>query len=173
MPNAKNVQLMSKDLSIAGNAAIDRFLSNGRPAPLTFMGVPIVWDTYEDTFGMTPEEIGRANFPNYNGALPMTKTDHLYKTYFGIDLAKPAKPKKLPPYRTVGVRFIHGHNLLKVYTYRVRKAAKVHLGQEVIVESNPPTGWTKSLAVIVRIDTTPQDNGPFNYLFIEQAVKAL
>lgn len=83
------------------------------------------------------------------------------------------KPKKLPPYRTVGVRFIHGHNLAKVYTYRVRKAAKVHLGQEVIVESNPPTGWTKSLAVIVRIDSTPQDNGPFNYLFIEQAAKAL
>lgn len=83
------------------------------------------------------------------------------------------QPAKLPPYKTVGVRFVYGHNVLKVYTYRVRKGAKVHLGQEVIVESNPPTGWTKSLAVIVRIDSKPTDTGPFRYLWIEQAAKPL
>src|ERR1700735_4781824 len=40
-------------------------------------------------------------------------------------------PKLKPPkkdYNTVGVRFLAGHNLAKIYTYRIRKGAKVHLG---------------------------------------------
>lgn len=91
----------------------------------------------------------------------MTKSEHMFQSYFGID---PQKSKKLPPYKTVGVRFIYGHELEKIYTYRVRKGAKVHLGMEVIV----PTKFGKRIAVIVELHATKQDTGAFNYLFIEQ-----
>jgi hypothetical protein len=86
-------------------------------------------------------------------------------------------------YNTVGVRFLYGHNLAKVYTYRVRKGAKLHLGQEVIVPSHINAydhardskieQNIKSVAVVVEIHKTPQDTGPYNYLHIEGTIKPL
>lgn len=96
----------------------------------------------------------------------------LFRTYFGIDPAKPSKPVK-KDYNTVGVRFIYGHNLAKVYTYRVRKGAKLHLGQEVVVPSEPQGELIKGVAVVVRIDKTPQDNGPYVYKYITEKVAPL
>jgi hypothetical protein len=146
--DAAGIDRLAAAMSSAGQRAIDNFLKR----PITYMGVPIVWDTFEE-----PQ-------------VP-AKTDRLLRWY-GADFATPNKPVK-KDYNTVGVRFIHGHNLEKVYTYKVRKGAKLHLGQMVVVESNLPTGWTKSLAAVVRIDKKPTDTGPFNYLFITETVKDL
>jgi len=82
-----------------------------------------------------------------------------------------AKPTKAPKkdYATVGCRFLRGNNLHKIYTYRVRKGAKVHLGQELVAETE--TGDT--VVVVVEIHTKPQDNGPYAYKFLTKKVAPL
>lgn len=88
------------------------------------------------------------------------------------NLEAPNGKKIKPPkkdYNTVGVRFLRGSTLHKVYTYRVRKGAKVHLGQELVAPT--PTG--DSVVVVVEIHKTPQDNGGFNYKFVTNKVAPL
>lgn len=84
-----------------------------------------------------------------------------------------ARGKKLKPvkkdYNTIGVRFLRGDTLHKVYTYKVRKGAKVHLGQELVAR----TDRGDTVVVVVEIHKTPQDNGPYNYKFIDQKVAPL
>jgi len=72
-------------------------------------------------------------------------------------------------YNTIGVRFLRGDTLHKVYTYRVRKGAKVHLGQELVAR----TDRGDTVVVVVEIHKTPQDTGPYNYKFIDQKVAPL
>jgi hypothetical protein len=84
-----------------------------------------------------------------------------------------ARGKKVKPvkkdYNTIGVRFLRGETLHKVYTYKVRKGAKVHLGQELVAR----TDRGDTVVVVVEIHKTPQDNGPYNYKFIDQKVAPL
>lgn len=132
------------------------------PVPDKIQGKKLTWAVFDDCFGYTPQERAMAN-------------KDVFQSYFGIDSALykrlGEKPKK-KDYRTIGVRFIHGDNLAKVYTYRIRKGAKVHLGMEVVTpyvekNSNGQTSF-KKVAVVVRIDKTPQDNGPYVYQFITE-----
>lgn len=67
---------------------------------------------------------------------------------------KIAKPKT---YNTVGVRFLRGHNLAKVYTYKVPKKTKLGLGEEVIVPSAFDGLTTNGIAVVVELHREPQD----------------
>lgn len=92
--------------------------------------------------------------------------------YFGIP-PKGHRGKK--DYKTIGVRFLRGSNLAKLYTYRVRKGAKLHLGQEVVVPTDPDKqGYdTNTIAVVVRVDKEPQDLGPYNYKFVVGTVNQL
>lgn len=141
---------------------------------------PFAWDTYEDSFGLRPDEIkGKLTEQRIkqimeriyrsSGKAPTT----IYASADWFNLARnDMKPVK-KDYRTIGVRFVYGHNAGKIYTYKIRKGAKVHLGQELVAESNPPTGWTKSVVVVVRIDKTPQDDGPYEYKFITQKASDL
>lgn len=76
-------------------------------------------------------------------------------------------PKK--DYNTIGVRFLRGDTLHKVYTYKVRKGAKVHLGMELVAR----TDRGDTVVVVVEMHKTPQDNGPYNYKFIDQKVAPL
>jgi hypothetical protein len=72
---------------------------------------------------------------------------------------KPAKqPKK--DYNTVGVRFLRGHNLEKVYTYRVAKKAKLRLGEEIVVPTKLEGMRANAIAVVVELHKTPQDTKP-------------
>lgn len=86
----------------------------------------------------------------------------------GAKVKTPKTPKK--DYNTVGVRFIYGHDVAKIYTYKIRKGAKVHLGQEVVV---PSSVVAQSVAVVVEIHKTPQDTGLYNYLFVTGKVAPL
>lgn len=80
------------------------------------------------------------------------------------------KVKKLKPkYKTVGVKFLQGTQLWKVYTYRIRRDFKLYLGQELVA----PTEYGNRIVVVVDIHTTLQDNGPFNYKTITQKVAPL
>lgn len=63
--------------------------------------------------------------------------------------------RKVKNYTTVGVRFLFGPRLEKVYSYMIRKKARVHLGMEVIV----PTPHGNSVAVIVEIHKNPDECG--------------
>lgn len=69
-------------------------------------------------------------------------------------MAKKFKLKKSPKpkHNTIGVRL--SADPMHVLTYRVRKGAKLHLGQELVLDTNigPRVGY------VVRIDKTPQDN---------------
>lgn len=95
--------------------------------------------------------------------------------YIGFDVLEIGKNgKKIKPpkkdYNTVGVRFLHGGSLHKVYTYRIRKGAKVHLGQELVAPT--PTG--DSVVVVVEIHKTPQDHlMGLNYKFVANKVAPL
>lgn len=81
-------------------------------------------------------------------------------------------PKKVvkKDYNTIGVRFLRGDTLHKVYTYKVRKGAKVHLGQELVAR----TDRGDTVVVVVEIHKTPQDTNPaIFYKFIDQKVAPL
>lgn len=78
----------------------------------------------------------------------------------------PIKPK----YFTVGVRFLQGPNLNRIYTFKVRKGAKIHLGQEVVAYSSHGA----SVCAVVRIDTVPQDTETcIDYKFLSHKVSPL
>lgn len=80
------------------------------------------------------------------------------------------KPKKkAATYYTIGVRFLDGPRVNMVYTYRVRRGNKVHLGQELIADT--PRGST--VVVCVRIDITPQDTEEYDYKYITRKVAPL
>lgn len=53
-------------------------------------------------------------------------------------------------HNTIGVRFL-GANVHKVFTYGVRKGAKVLLGQELVADT--PNG--PALCIVVRLDAKP------------------
>jgi hypothetical protein len=80
-----------------------------------------------------------------------------------------SKTNQKPAYYTVGVRFLERDNLLRVYTYRIRSRSKVLLGQELVADT--PRG--SSVVVVVRIDKTRQDNGPYDYKYLEKKVAKL
>lgn len=84
-----------------------------------------------------------------------------------------ARGKKLKPikkdYNTIGVRFLRGDTVHKVYTYKVRKGAKVHLGQELVAR----TDRGDTVVVVVEIHKTPQDTEGYTYKFIDQKVAPL
>jgi hypothetical protein len=63
-------------------------------------------------------------------------------------------------FNTVGVRFMEGSKLFQVYTYKVRVGVKVHLGQELVAD----TDRGPVLVAIVRLDKKPfeRDNDGFN-----------
>jgi hypothetical protein len=83
----------------------------------------------------------------------------------------PKQPKK--DYNTVGVRFLRGHNLAKVYTYRVKKAAKLRLGEEVVVPSQMDGFETNGIAVVVELHKSPQDNGLYDYKHVAGRIQVL
>lgn len=76
-------------------------------------------------------------------------------------------PKK--DYNTIGVRFLRGDTLHKVYTYKIRKGAKVHLGQELVAR----TDRGDTVVVVVEMHKTPQDTEGYTYKFIDQKVAPL
>lgn len=69
---------------------------------------------------------------------------------------KQTKPKP-KTYNTVGVRFLRGHNLAKVYTYKVPKKTKLQLGEEVVVPSTMEGFTTNGIAVVVELHKEQQD----------------
>jgi hypothetical protein len=81
------------------------------------------------------------------------------------------KNKAKPPamYYTVGVRFLDSVTIGKVFTYRVHSRSKVSLGQELVADT--PRG--PAIAVVVRIDKTRQDTGPYDYKYLEKKVAKL
>lgn len=77
-----------------------------------------------------------------------------------LKFKKPPKPK----YNTIGVRLCV-QDLARVFTYRVRKGARIHLGQELVLDT--PLG--PRIGYIVRIDKKPQDtNEAINYKFADR-----
>lgn len=80
------------------------------------------------------------------------------------DVPSRGKKFKIPKkdYNTVGMRFLRGANIHKVYTYKIPKKAKVHLGMELVV----PSPFGNSTAAVVEIHKTPEDTGPFTYKFV-------
>lgn len=87
---------------------------------------------------------------------------------------KPKAPKPVKKdYNTVGVRYLEGGNLDRVYTYRAKKGAKLHLGQEVVVPAKRHDRVNNFVAVVVEIHKTPQDTGPFEYRYVLGTVKPL
>lgn len=60
-------------------------------------------------------------------------------------------------YNTIGVRFLRGHNLAKVYTYKVPKKTKLQLGEEIVVPSTFDGLTTNGIGVVVELHKEPQD----------------
>jgi hypothetical protein len=85
-----------------------------------------------------------------------------------VQETKAVKTKKQPKktYNTCAVRFVRGHNVAKVYTYKVPKKVKLHLGEEVVVPSLYDGFESNSIAVVVELHKEPQDNQGYDYKFI-------
>jgi hypothetical protein len=63
------------------------------------------------------------------------------------------RKKVAEKYYTVGVRYARGHDIARVFTYRVAKGKRLKLGDEVVADTtNGPC-----VAFVVQIDATPQD----------------
>jgi hypothetical protein len=154
--------------------------------PLTFKGVPIHFDPF---FG---KRYGKSHLLDM---LRRNMSERPQWYYHGADWAAPeitgkkadmiiiddpiresqtrnpkvkAALKKLAKktYNTVGVRFLRGHNLAKVYTYKVPKKTKLQLGEEVVVPSTFDGLTTNGIGVVVELHKEPQDTGPYNYVFV-------
>lgn len=64
---------------------------------------------------------------------------------------KPRKRKApIRKTRTIGVRFLQGERLHRVYTYEIRIGAALTLGQELVAD----THMGPQVAVVVRLDKT-------------------
>lgn len=80
------------------------------------------------------------------------------------------KKNPVKAYYTVGVRFLYGQNVAKMYTYRIAMAKKAHLGQELVAD----TAYGSSIVVVVRIDPKPQDIDPsISYKYLTRKVAPL
>lgn len=62
----------------------------------------------------------------------------------------------------VGVRFLQGHNMNKIYTYKAKRAAKLHLGQEVVIRNQNGT----TVAVVVQLNPPM----PVGYGMLEELI---
>lgn len=119
------------------------------------------------------EMTARAYYERQLGA-PMSiqaqlrKNDLHLKSLYDFEAVKPVKKD----YQTVGVRFLQGPNLQKVYTYKVRKGAKLRLGQEIVVPTQREV-LSNNIAVVVELHKTPQDTGPYDYKFVAGTVTFL
>lgn len=83
--------------------------------------------------------------------------DDLINTPVKGNKVKATKPA-VKTYNTIGVRFLRGDNLHKIYTYKVPKKTKLHLGEEIVVPSQPTGGVeTNTTAVVVEQHSTPKD----------------
>lgn len=77
--------------------------------------------------------------------------------------------KQLEAYYTVGIRLLI-RDMHRVWTYRVRRSAKLQLGTEVVVDT--PLG--PRIGYVVRIDKTPTDRDiGVTYKFVERATRLL
>lgn len=56
-------------------------------------------------------------------------------------------------FQWVGVRFIHGDHLERVYTYKARRGVRLHLGQELVVRNHRGV----SIVVVCTINEPPGD----------------
>ena len=77
--------------------------------------------------------------------------------------------QKVIPFNTIGVRFSDGSGaggIAKIYSYKIRKGGKVHLGQELVADT--PRG--PAPVFVVRIDKTPN---PEATVFLERKTVAL
>jgi hypothetical protein len=85
-----------------------------------------------------------------------------------------SKKKSSLSYYTIGVRFLDGLHVARVYTYRVQRRvvtnSQVHLGQELVAD----TPYGSAVVVVVRIDAVPQDSNPrVLYKYITRKVAPL
>lgn len=80
---------------------------------------------------------------------------------------KPSKAVKVkkPTHNIVGVRFVHGHNVHKVYSYTVPKKVKLHLGEEIVVPTNPGDFEHHAVAVVVALNHTPEYFGELKQVY--------
>lgn len=68
--------------------------------------------------------------------------------------------RKESRYATIGVRFLGGNAtgaINHIYTYKVRRGAKLHLGQ-LLIADNTPYGY--GVVCVVRIDKDLMDTDP-------------
>jgi hypothetical protein len=75
---------------------------------------------------------------------------NLEKTDMAKKKADAARKKAAAKFRTVGVRFLQGGNLAKIYTYKIKRSAKVHLGQELVVTND------NGVSVVVVVQMGPE-----------------
>lgn len=81
---------------------------------------------------------------------------------------------KVKDYTTIGVRFVYGVALDKIYTYKVLlvHVPKLYLGKEIVAH-HADTG-RKRVACVVRVDDVPRDTDPdLKYVFITEHVTPL
>lgn len=62
--------------------------------------------------------------------------------------APPPPPDPSKTFATIGVRFIDGPNVYKVFTYQIKRGTSIHVGQELIADT--PNG--PKLCICVRLD---------------------
>lgn len=135
---------------------------------------PIHWTIPENRFYVGIDPAQTITGKHFDGVIIDDPLNMNKQETPAMKTAKMKAPKK--DYNTIGVRFIYGTNLDKVYTYRIRKGAKVHLGQELIVPSNVAgmnSGVKQSVACVVEIHKTPQDTLPYDYKFVTGKVAPL
>jgi hypothetical protein len=81
-----------------------------------------------------------------------------------VKTPKAVKPPKVT-HNIIGVRFVRGHNVEKVYSYTVPKKTKLHLGEEVVVPSHFDGFEANSIAVVVALNHKPEYVGELKQVY--------
>lgn len=133
-----------RDLYKDAERSKPKYMITGTP----FTPCPQLW-MWPDRFG--PKRMGPKDGKGLTGAeLKTILVDDPQQEK--IDMSKKAvatRKKAAAKLMTVGVRFLKGPNLDQIYTYRVKRTAKLHLGQEVVTRN---AFHGTGIAVVVTLD---------------------
>lgn len=184
-PADEEISFTPKQLSDASQAAINYFLKHSvLDDMLTYVPKQMWASHYPLQPGEVVRSVGRTkisatdalnrglDISNMVRVSPESEFYYLPPKEYSVPKVKSPKPIA---YKTVGVRFLDGRNLAKVYTYRAPKKAKLHLGQEVVVPTDKEaSGYiTNSIGVVVELHSQQQDTQGYDYKFIVGTIRPL
>lgn len=147
-------RLEAKPMNVAPAITYDKLMADMRESLNNRVSNVMGGTLTKGTFTWTGSPANLQNLPRLSGNKGTVMILDDIQDEQELDMSKQAVAARKKVAKTqaklqlVGVRFLHGHNLDKIYTYKAKRAAKLHLGQEVVIRNSYGT----NVAIVVQLD---------------------